>query len=437
MSSLIEREQQQILNCLKLGDIKTALVYLWRFGSQWVTNGSRWRSWADSQAQPLGCDSLVELAAIGDLSGLNALDVLRLIDKSLIEETSPGKPARIAIADDVGVQEIYWLIRRARSTNTRFTRLADTKHYLQHHLVLPERIVQEGRTLNVLVSELPRSGSVRLTRSLQSDKPFAVLRQFENCTHLSPSTSLIGSNHYVTVIADQACRETIVDSVEQWLDLALGATFFLLPECTMPSAWRADVRSRLAQRKTTDAVLPALPAIALLGSFHDQSDGGVDATNGTELIGADGSRIAPTHYKTARVAAAGHLEDIQLGDTLHLWASDIGLIGVAICLEFFQSPQHQAAWSMLAPDWMLVPSMGDQNTTHAHSNMATHMSDLHHTTTLVCNQPVPGGNGGGQCMPSDRFVVLSKNKAASYEAADADHRVPLNSLDITAPYKLK
>jgi hypothetical protein len=67
----------------------------------------------------------------------------------------------------------------------------------------------------------------------------------------------------------------------------------------------------------------------------------------------------------------------------------VGTVGVAICKDHFDataSGQIRACWDRLAPDWLLVPSMGDDKSVAAHSKRAKEAWEVRRTRSVVANQ---------------------------------------------------
>ena len=119
---------------------------------------------------------------------------------------------------------------------------------------------------------------------------------------------------------------------------------------------------------------------------------------------------------------------------LILLVTPIGTVGVAICKDYFDGTADgliRAAWDRLAPDWMLVPSMGHGDTRAAHDRRAKENWELRRTRTLVANQeprmpgespePVPGfvrrgamvetvAPGGSSLAPRDDDPPLSAGR---------------------------
>jgi hypothetical protein len=182
------------------------------------------------------------------------------------------------------------------------------------------------------------------------------------------------------------------------LNKAARATFVVFPECTMPASCRVAVGSRLAQMRT-DA-----PRLTFAGSFHDPNDAVTGrCLNRGVLFDHRGSAVL-SHVKTLTAslrASDGNTvgEYIDTHNTMHAVHTSLGLVGVAICIEFSDtSGLPHAAWAAVGPQWMLVPSMGEESTVKMHHRAAEMLRDQHRTTTLVSNQSAEGG-----CWPG--FIV--------------------------------
>ena len=71
-----------------------------------------------------------------------------------------------------------------------------------------------------------------------------------------------------------------------------------------------------------------------------------------------------------------------------LLETPLGLVGVAICKDFSDkgSSLVRTLWESLSPDWLLVPSMGDEETLRLHEPCAKERAKLHGIRSAVANQ---------------------------------------------------
>ena len=127
------------------------------------------------------------------------------------------------------------------------------------------------------------------------------------------------------------------------------------------------------------------------GSFHELD--GINRVNRSVVLNANGRSV--THQdKCSQFTFLSDQDDllhehIIARRVLTLLVTPIGLVGIAICKDHFDAGANgllNAAWNRLAPDWLLVPSMGDSKTIEAHKRRARENWNVRRTNTLVANQ---------------------------------------------------
>jgi len=171
-------------------------------------------------------------------------------------------------------------------------------------------------------------------------------------------------------------------SVEALLDEARRreARVVVLPELTVDPRVLAEIQ-RWLQDEDHPFVLVAAGHVV------------VDSIRRNEawLLSARGEKLI-THWKLEPMrhgAGAGAVdEDIRAGTRLEVLAGPGGLVALAICLDFCESGGAQVAtlWEAVGPALILVPSMGDASTNHAHDRRAGDLGRQHATRVLAATQ---------------------------------------------------
>jgi hypothetical protein len=162
----------------------------------------------------------------------------------------------------------------------------------------------------------------------------------------------------------------------------------VLPELTLTP----ELESQLADELTSE--------LAVLGSFHVRV--GDKVWNQAILRDAAGNTI--TQRKRTRLHVAGPpevFEDIVCADEVTAVITPHGLVVVAICKDFLDA-HERAVWEAVAPDLVLVPSMGDATTGKLHRETATHLARWCGARAVVANQAPPGHQhelSGGALLP--------------------------------------
>lgn len=148
----------------------------------------------------------------------------------------------------------------------------------------------------------------------------------------------------------------------------------VLPELSLPPALRDELLDRLLEA--------GAPLLTVPGSYH--CNDGERVHNMAMLVDLRGVTLL-VQRKIQPLLVERVQEEIVPGTAIELLVGPWGTLVVAICRDFCEL--HQGAWEALAPDVVLVPSMGNPATMRAHERRA---SDLHRAAaSLVCvaNQP--------------------------------------------------
>ncbi|CAK0738224.1 hypothetical protein CCP3SC1_1050001 [Gammaproteobacteria bacterium] len=163
-----------------------------------------------------------------------------------------------------------------------------------------------------------------------------------------------------------------------------AVSLWVVPELTVSPDLRHQLANWLAEHPAKNLLL------CVPGSFHEQD--GANRVNRSIVLNANG-RSVTYQDKCSQFSFPsdqGELhEHIIARRAVTLLVTPIGLVGIAICKDHFDAGADgllHAAWDRLAPDWLLVPSMGDGKTVKAHQRRARDNWNIRHTRTLVANQ---------------------------------------------------
>ena len=387
MRELSLTQQETLLELLVDGRNECALVTLIGWAEEQTVdedgNGSEaLNHWDVSHAVPsLTSPTAADLDEIDSALWLqaSAIQLVQCLEQRIVD----GWPAHPQVSCWKAVEGVeYWLLGKHAPPPTRNDRIVGTARWLKLLRVVPCRIGAHRVVLHP--AEQPTND--RLKRRAGSHS--GMIGHFEDGIEVSWSPLVPG---FVAALG-LSDGEARFDSAVRLLTAAEGCTFFVLPECTMP----ASLRLRLANEIPACEVSPCL---SVLGSFHDHAPScNPPYQNRAELHDYRGSVLFSV-VKTAR-ASVRHPDNpnqqldeyISLRNELHALVTDIGLVGVTICLDFSHpNGLCHASWSKLAPEWMLVPSMGANSTVDLQRGVAGQLADTHRTVSLVANQPPSGG----------------------------------------------
>lgn len=322
-----------------------------------------------------------------------ALHLLRTLDIRLFGDWQTAHRTVQRLTGALPDQQA-WLMRRHGPARTRSTRLVGLRRELSHFDVIPTRLAVsatgprlELHSLDELLDQRLHDARHRLTGFI-GHFPHGVNIDWQ---HPMPAY-VLGAGLQDASAHRDACTALLAQ--------AAGVSFFVLPECTAPSELRAHLARQIGRMDER------APLLSVPGSFHDAMTGAQPGyRNCCELIDARGCTVfqhAKTEVATSRSADGTSSDEfIAPGTVLHAVATRIGVVGVAICLEF-SDPKGtgHAAWSALAPAWMLVPSMGEASTLALHRGVAEQLHQTHRTVTLLANQPAQGGDHPGWVWPA-------------------------------------
>lgn len=126
--------------------------------------------------------------------------------------------------------------------------------------------------------------------------------------------------------------------------------------------------------------------LVLAGSFHQNIDGKI--YNQAELLDASGHVIL-RHRKFTAYGDKQRAENVQLGDTIPVLATPLGLLATPICLDFCDE-RLGTLWQSLGIEWLLTPSFGGKATINAHKRRAQELQRAHASVTALANQHPDG-----------------------------------------------
>lgn len=159
------------------------------------------------------------------------------------------------------------------------------------------------------------------------------------------------------------------------------------PELTMPLERLQSLKDLLG----ADPLAPGRIPLIVAGSWHEAVDGS-EFVNRSHLLRARGETLA-TYDKRRQFPWQGKIEGIRPGKELRILVMEDCLVGIAICRDLCDDFAREG-YSDLSTDLVLVPSMGDGETTDAHSRHCKALRSRQGTVAVVVQQnPFSGPHG--------------------------------------------
>ncbi len=178
-----------------------------------------------------------------------------------------------------------------------------------------------------------------------------------------------------------------------------GANFIVFPEFALDIAQRKIVAQWLKNNECPQ-LLYTVP-----GSFHepDAVDSGMTPPkyfNTAPLFDPEGNVIF-THQKLQLFGKDGLVENISIGNTLHVLATPVGCLTVLICKDFMDEAARVAnLLQHVLVDWVLVPSFGNETTIKGHQARARKLAKVvSGTNSAVANAQNTAMNENAKFLP--------------------------------------
>jgi hypothetical protein len=275
----------------------------------------------------------------------------------------------------------YALIRRAfpRNTSAR-SQPPNPGVWCRHHNVIPLAIAVGNSRVDISVVPVDRVPP-NMVREINCR-----LSHFNDQVLLLIEEDTLRGSFLATGLSDENLRrKTLIGEMEQCARDRIH--LWVAPELTAPLSLQDEVGRRLAAMNPQDLLL------GVPGTFHWQDANG-NRHNTAQVFNGNGSRLPKQHkltqfsYRKSDEATSFH-EDILASRCITLLNTPLGLVGVAICKDFSDASavEIKAAWDLIAPDWMLVPSCGDSaKTLKLHHQRAEEHWTLRAIRSLVANQ---------------------------------------------------
>jgi predicted amidohydrolase len=286
-----------------------------------------------------------------------------------------------------------WLLRRRRPpTAVIRNQMVLPNWALVHHRFLP---AETRDNIKVIIKNSDAALDAALGEAICSNEELAcfsaifddgVVTTFDNNERGKPSKKYfrvtgVGSD------GQDATKKRIASAISH-VDKACQtkAHILVLPEFTMPGAARDELLKHISSVATTSVATTGKehPLLIVPGSFHEESFG--KQVNRAALYDWNGIAWIE-HDKNKLLAIKTHVEDVQPGRTITLLSTQIGVFGVAICLDFCEA-MNDNPWDELDVDWVLVPSYAPpgQSTYNQHLERAKHLKNKFGTTTVLAQQ---------------------------------------------------
>jgi predicted amidohydrolase len=344
------------------------------------------------------------------------LALIEALDRFLGERIDlPGGPGAMHKLVHQGIG--HWLLRRAgRRTIPADVQEPNLEVWFRHFRVVPDRIIVGNAHIEVELVPVPsRYGD---------DEAFPCsvrVSHFQDGVRPSFVESETGESFRAEGLGDPDLR---FESVRRELAVVAAQRhrFWVAPELTVTADLRNRLKAALAERPLRDLV------VAVPGSFHETIGG--PRVNCAEVIDGDGGCLARheklTLFSYPRACdGKACCEDIEARRKIALLVTAIGLVGIAICKDFSDQTASglvSAAWDRLAPDWLLVPSMGDDATLKLHRDRAKAHAKLRGTRSVVANQEAfaEDAKPGFVCLAEHMVPVEPGGSSHELPAEDGD-----------------
>ncbi|WIW50097.1 hypothetical protein ML401_36930 (plasmid) [Bradyrhizobium sp. 62B] len=153
------------------------------------------------------------------------------------------------------------------------------------------------------------------------------------------------------------------------------------PELTVPPELRDRIIKLIRERDVADPLAP--PEIVIPGTWHEAAGRGT--VNRARIYDGYGGELLVYDKIAPYADDEWGIENIVAGERICVLATEGGLIGVAICLDFCDV--CSTPFSDLDVDVMLVPSMGNDRTMQGHQTTASQVEVKFGTRSFVVQHP--------------------------------------------------
>lgn len=396
---------EDVLRQVAAGNLGNALTRLWVLAERSVDDAQtlgRWRAQWQKASHDKRVVEYVRLLQQPSPIPKDAMDRPLALIEALDTVHAERRPLPVVAKANPPALEIdgehYRLLRRlpAPSGQRRPAEQCspNLEGWFRHFRVVPEQIRIGGATINVKVDALSFVGGKPPPDP--ADLRFRVSHFADGAT-LRVDEDREGRRFFATGLESPELRERSMDAE---LECARGeeANLWLAPELTLTVELRRRLALSLAAHQA-ESLLICVP-----GTWHEMD--GKHRVNRALVFNGNGQQVAQQEKCSQFSYPSGEdelAEQIDARRSVTLLVTPIGTVGIAICKDHFDATASgliRACWDRLAPDWMLVPSMGDGKTVEAHLKRAKEAWEVRCTRSIVANQearlasrdcdPVPG-----------------------------------------------
>ena len=394
---------QGVLQLVAAGNLGSALTRLWVLAERSVDDTQTLSLWLGQWARnshEQRFAQYVDLLRQHHLFPAEVMDYPLARVAALAAVHAERRPLAVVAKSQPPALEIdgerYRLLRRLPAAGPR--RPAEQcspnlEAWFRHFRVVPERVQIGAASVQVNVEAL---GYVTPERS-----PDAAELRFR-VSHFTDAASLRAEeNHHVADFfatgLDAADERESSFLAELERVRRESANLWLAPELTLTSDLRRRLAVSLAERRA-ESLLLCVP-----GTCHEVD--GRHRVNRALVFNGNGLRVAHQD-KCSQFSYPVGVQELHEGidarRSVTLLLTPIGTVGIAICKDHFDASASgliRACWDRLAPDWLLVPSMGDARTVEAHGKRAKESWDVRRTRSLVANQEARLARGAEEPAP--------------------------------------
>lgn len=401
--SALKCGMEQVMELMAKKRYREALVSLWHLAGN-TTNVNAWERRHNQAEIAKSAKTLLATLLAGkpfDAKSAmsNPLALIEALDEFVAQRFTARRMPPIGVMSVQGTR--YWIVVDKIGARLR-TRLRNKRNdrvrWFRHHIMLPCKADQFGIGLEFL----KQASAPKL---FENDKTTLRLMLVEFCDHVRPDWKVTPGNNMLTADAlthgkHATSRNTdpnalrahrIFESLEVARDN--GVDVVVMPELAVTPAVRQKIATWLRE---TDAHGISLVAA---GSFHETDAADGKRYNIARLFDQYGDTVI-THRKlkplgtlATGLSTGDHAgEDIDVGRTMTLLSTPIGLLALPICLDFCDAGEAiRKLWLEIFADWLLVPAMGDDSSMRAHDRAAQLEADYYQgAVVLLANVATEG-----------------------------------------------